>query len=147
MREALMRTDFATVIVFATTCMTFAVPANADIDWSGYGELSAGIGTSTMSDRESSCQPCGYSDNSNTPTDLAGGLHVSTTSDAGLSLQFDGKANTRYLSGLQYYGYSNIVRVTKYGTGIHLDIAKDRYRVGGSLQSVIRIGRMYTRIA
>jgi hypothetical protein len=138
-----MRTKLVGVALLSGTCLVFAAPAAADIDLSGYGELSAGIGSSTILDGANRCfssgvlnppvSGCqsGHTDDTNTPTSLAGGLHISTTSDVGLSLQFDAEADTRYLSGLQYYGYSNIGRVTKYGTGIHLDVANDQYRAGG----------------
>ena len=113
------------IMLFAGACMALAVPANAETNWSGYGELSGGIGPS-FSSAIKNCSGIYCSTHySNTPTDMAGCVHVSMVFDSGLSLQFDAEGNSRFLGGSTSSYIPNFGRVTKYGVGVHLDATGD----------------------
>ena len=127
-----MATNLARIMLVAGTGMALAVSANAEINWSGYGGLSSGLGTSTYSSQNCWLPSCGTyrTHDSRSLWALAGDVHVSTVFDSGLSFQFDAEGNRSFFDGLTSLYYPNIGRVTKYGMGVHIDTTGDQYRVG-----------------
>ncbi len=112
------------IMLLAGACMVLALPANAAINWSGYGELGGG----------------GMPDSSplySTPLVLAGGAHVNAAFESGLNLQFDVEGTRDFfditIPAGSYYDSPGLNRdkMTKYGVGIHLALRGDQYRLGG----------------
>ncbi len=104
--------------------MALTGPANAQINWSGFGEL-AGGGIPDSSPH------------STTPLVLAGGAHVNAAFESGLNLQFDAEGTRDFFNIKDPAGryprdnFSNSDKMTKYGLGVHLDLRGDQYLVGG----------------
>lgn len=124
------------ILLLAGACLVLAAPANAGVDLSGYGELSAAIALPSQSQRicnlysSAPCSPYGQFAPS-TPSALAAGAHVNIVLNSGLNLQFDAEGNLTTLRHIQTFESSSTARVTKYGMGVHLDRSGDIYRWGG----------------
>jgi hypothetical protein len=122
------------IMLLAGTCLALAAPANAQINWSGYGELSGGGGTSALSSQigdctSNSCYSFAGSHLSHTPQVWAGEVHVNSEFATGQSIQLDLEGRNLRDASSPSYAY-NSDKVTSYGMGVHFALTGDQYRVG-----------------
>jgi hypothetical protein len=113
-------------LLFAGSCFLLAVPANAQVNWSGYGELEGGGGLYHGSENATSFP-------TSTEWVTAGAGRVNLTLDSGLDLQLDAQGRGNLFEAKVPAGWSTLQNPKDqwtYGFGAHFDLRGDEYRAG-----------------
>jgi hypothetical protein len=138
------------IMLLAGTCLALAAPANAQINWSGYGELSGGGGEWISSDAITSgvCVlppptippppgwtwtqvPCRGAYDFHIPRTevfFNGNVHANAVFTSGFGIQLDAEGFDDRFTSRFVYGSGN--STTGYGFGLHLNQGDGDYRAG-----------------
>jgi len=133
--------NLAKIVFIGATWLALAVPAEADITLSGYGELGTGGGFYHVSpDYVGSISP-NYNGSIHALGTMSGAAHVNLAFDNGVNLQFDAEGQKDFFDlgdsfgGIRTNGFD---KSTTYGFGAHFNLGDDDYRFGflGSMGNV-----------